>query len=305
MSGASVYAEALMGTVVTFEVLGDTGDPATRIRHQDAIARAAEWFRHVEAICTRFNPDSELMRLSRRVGEPVPVSAVLFEAVRFALRVAEESGGAFDPTVGHRNAARGFDREFRSGQRLASTLVVEDEAVNFLDVHLDPGQGTITLDRPLTLDLGAVAKGLAIDLAARELREFSSFSIDAGGDLYLGGRNPANEPWSVGIRHPRDPARIFETVRVSNAAVCTSGDYERRSEDGLTHHIVDPRGEGFCSTVASATVVASSAMVADALATAAFVLGPIEGLRLLERNGVEGLIVTPALERFATSGFNT
>jgi thiamine biosynthesis lipoprotein len=90
---------------------------------------------------------------------------------------------------------------------------------------------------------------------------------------------------------------------VSNAAVCTSGDYERRSaceDDG--HHILDPRAGVSAGDVASATVVAPTAMAADALATAAFVLGPTEGIRLLERQGVDGLIVSPRLERHATRG---
>jgi thiamine biosynthesis lipoprotein len=152
------------------------------------------------------------------------------------------------------------------------------------------------------LDLGSVAKGLAIDLAARELHGQSNFSIDAGGDLYLGGRNFEGQPWSIGIRHPREPDQLIESLHVSDAAVCTSGDYERRTADGLEHHILDPRTGASAVGVASATVVATSAMVADALATAAFVLGPADGLRLLERHGVEGLIITDTLERFATPG---
>ena len=63
-------------------------------------------------------------------------------------------------------------------------------------MRLDPDRRTITLRRPLTLDLGAVAKGLAVDMAARELEPFRDFAIDAGGDLYLGGSNPQGEPWS-------------------------------------------------------------------------------------------------------------
>ena len=91
---------------------------------------------------------------------------------------------------------------------------------------------------------------------------------------------------------------------MSDAAVCTSGDYERTvpAADGGGHHILDPRSGASPDAVASVTVVAPTAMAADALATAAFVLGPREGLRLLERQGVEGLILTPALERYETRG---
>jgi len=90
---------------------------------------------------------------------------------------------------------------------------------------------------------------------------------------------------------------------VSDTAVCTSGDYERVGPGAdAGHHVLDPRTGRSPGALASVTVVAPSAMVADALATAAFVLGPVEGLRLLERSGVDGLMVSPTLERFATRG---
>ena len=163
-------------------------------------------------------------------------------------------------------------------------------------MELDPEHRTITLRRPLTLDLGAVAKGLAVDAAARELEAFRNFSIDAGGDLYLGGMNEQGEPWRIGIRHPRRDGELIETLRISNKAVCTSGDYERGQ------HILDGRGGESGRKVASATVVGPGAMLADALATAAFVMGPEEGIELLNRMGVDGLIVTPELERYETRG---
>jgi thiamine biosynthesis lipoprotein len=215
--------------------------------------------------------------------------------------LAEESGGAFDPTVGHRMAARGFNREHRTGQVVRSAIAPDDD-VSYRDVHLDPDRKTITLLRPLTLDLGAVAKGLAIDTAARELQPFKNFAIDAGGDLYLGGLNEHEAPWSVGIRHPLQDDELIASLRVSNQAVCTSGDYERRTPDGVSHHILDPRTGASCHVVASATVLAPTAMLADALATAAFVLGPQDGIEFLDRMGVNGLIVTPELKRYETRG---
>lgn len=154
------------------------------------------------------------------------------------------------------------------------------------------------------IDLGAVAKGLAIDLAARELRAFAGFAIDAGGDVFVGGVSSQGEPWSIGIRHPRLHDALIASVRVADLAVCTSGDYERPAQDGTDgHHVLDPRSGASPDAVASATVVALSAMLADALGTAAFVLGPAEGIRLFERLEVQGLIVTPALERYETPGF--
>jgi thiamine biosynthesis lipoprotein len=302
MTGVYLRSEALMGTVVTVEVPCSAGNYRKRLECEETVDRAMTWFRCVEETCSRFDPQSELRRLSAQTGVAVPVSAMLYRVIEFALKVAEETGGAFDPTVGGRMERRGFKREFRSGQSMGSAHVLDVEG-SYRDIHLDPAERTVTLGQALVLDLGAVAKGLAVDLAAQELRRLTNFSIDAGGDLYLGGRNPSGRPWSVGIRHPREAAQVIDRIRVSDAAVCTSGDYERRCPDGGPgHHILDPREGTPASAVASVTVVSPSAMVADALATAAWVLGTVDGMQMLERHGVDGLIVTSDLERFATPG---
>jgi thiamine biosynthesis lipoprotein len=291
-----------MGTLVTIQILGAETDSLQTDHREKAIERAFAWFRRVEDSCTRFNPQSEAMRLTAQVGTPVAASATLYEAVHFALAVARESDGAFDPTVGHAMEARGFNREYRTGQTVRTSL--QPGGVSYRDVSLDPDRKTITLLRPLILDLGAVAKGMAVDLAARELQPFGHFAIDAGGDLYLGGRNMHGDLWSVGIRHPRRDDEIIDTVRVSDRAVCTSGDYERPAEAG-GHHILDPRSGESPHSVASVTVIAPTAMLADAVATAAFVLGPADGIRLFDSLGVDGLIISPALERFATRGMRS
>jgi thiamine biosynthesis lipoprotein len=284
-----IRTEAVMGTLVTIQVVGSDAGA------EDAIARAFGWFHEIETRCTRFDAQSELMQLTARAGMAVPVSAILYEAVRFAVMVAEETGGAFDPTVGHSMETRGFNREHRSGATVRTEIAIEGD-VSYRDVELDADARTITLRRALTLDLGAVAKGLAVDTAARELAPFRNFAIDAGGDLYLGGLNARSEPWRVGIRHPRREGEMIDHLSASAQAVCTSGDYE------AGQHILDARSNVPAQAVASATVVASGAMLADALATAAFVLGPEQGIALLERMGVEGLMFTPELERYETRG---
>lgn len=291
----------LMGTFVTIHVVGNDDDPEQVMRRKEAVQRAFDWFSRVEECCTRFEPQSEVMRLAIQVAVPVRVSTLLFEAVQFALAVAEQSEGAFDPTVGYTMETRGFNREYRTGQTIRTHLNSRG-SVSYRDVRLDADRRTITLLRPLIIDLGAVAKGLAVDLAARELRPFRNFAINAGGDLYLGGCNPEGEPWSIGIRHPRSGGELIDSLRISDRAVCTSGDYERRSPKGNGHHILDPRRGSPAEAAASVTVIAPDAMLADALATAAFVLGAEDGIELFDRLGVDGLIITPQLEQHATRG---
>jgi thiamine biosynthesis lipoprotein len=308
-----------MGTLVTIEADGAECDAA--------IDRAFDWFHLVEQTCTRFDPRSELCQLTQRPGVAVPVSRILFEAVRFAVAVAGASDGAFDPTVGGMLQQRGFNREHRTGA-VMPVLAETPPDVSFRDVAVDEPAQAITLRRPLLLDLGAVAKGLAVDLAARELAPLRNFAIDAGGDLYLGGANRDGRPWSIGIRHPRQSGECIAAARVSDQAICTSGDYERRvpvtvggrqlpgepidaplqfgappPQQPAEHHIVDPRTGASPEALASVTVIAASAMLADAFATTAFVLGPDEAVPWLERMGVEGLVITRTLEIRRTKGW--
>lgn len=283
---------AYLGTIVTIEIAGPDPDDPEKC---SAIDRAFEWFALVERTCTRFDPDSELMRLSRTMNEPREVSVVLFEAVRFALALAKDTNGAFDPTIGLSMERRGFDREHRTRATVHTPIEV-DPGASFRDVTLDETTRSIALARPLVLDLGGVAKGLAIDMAAAELAAFPDFAIDAGGDVFMAGHNAQGRPWSVGIRHPRLPDSVLRVLDVSGEAVCTSGDYERvapRADEG--HHILSPATREAVRGVASVTVIAPTAMLADGLSTAAFVLGPVDGLALLARHGVDGLIVEASL----------
>lgn len=311
-----VHRSAHMGTVVSITVVGGrgsgAGDGTPRAEHRAhepehrvlTVGRAIAWFEHVERICTRFDPRSELSQLTARAGASKPVSAVLFQALTFAMAVAEETRGAFDPTVGSLMESRGFNVDYRTGRALPP-IDGEPSRVWYRDVELDPKKHTATVLRALTLDLGAVAKGLAVDLAMRELHEYPNVCVEAGGDGYVRGSNGRDDHWTVGIRHPRDPSALLATLRVSNVAVCTSGDYERPAAEGVAgHHIVDPRTGESPKQVASVTVIAPTTMLADGLGTAAFVLGPTDGLELLKAHGVEGLIVTPELARFTTPGWD-
>lgn len=189
VGSATARTVVLMDTLVTIQVVDgpqETGSAA-------AIERAFDWFRRVEAACSRFDPRSEVMRLLERVGEPTPASDILYEAVALAIAVALASDGAFDPTIGHTLERRGFDRHYRTGATIA-TPIAPATRPTYRDVRLDPARRTIALRQPLILDLGAVAKGLAVDLAARELAPFGDYAIDAGGDLFVRGTNPAGRP---------------------------------------------------------------------------------------------------------------
>ena len=283
-----------MDTIVTIQVpRGDSAGVRAKVE------RAFGWFAEVERRCSRFDLDSELSRLCRMTGVPVLVSPLLSAAIEFAISVAVETDGAFDPTVGKALEERGFNRNHRTGAVVASD--VRAAVCSDRDVVLDRAKQTVMLKQPLVLDLGAVAKGLAIDLAASELAGLEGFLINAGGDLLVRGVNGEGNAWPIGIKDPFEPERLLSVLSVSNAAICTSGGYERPAVGG-GHHIISPVDGESPEELVGVTVVAESAMVADALSTAVFVLGREAGLALLRGQGVEGLVVDRSGTVTATEG---
>lgn len=227
---------------------------------------------------------------------------MLFEQIRFALAVAQMTDGAFDPTVGYALEQAGFNRHYLTGETIET--LSSDPSVTYRDVVIDEDAMTVTLKRPAILDLGAVAKGFAVDLASRSLSGFDSYLVDAGGDVRVSGVQADSEPWQVGIRHPVEHDGLWCVLHIpEDACVCTSGSYVRRSpNDPSQHHIVHPVSKKSREDVLSCTVIARFAMMADALSTAAFVLGVEKGLELLEMCDVDGIFVTSDLNQYTTRG---
>ncbi len=291
----------LLGTIVTIKV--ESQKQSADIIHQ-ALDRAFAKMQQVELACSRFDELSELRRVCKRVGVKTPSSHYLYEPLRFALMMSEVTNGIFDPTVGRVMYRNGFREHYLTG------TVVNDETANpgevsYQDVILDDMERTIMLKRPLTLDLGAVAKGFAVDLAVKELSEFEfeGFLIDAGGDVFVAGHHLDGSPWHIAVKHPVHTDKVLCTLKASQVAICTSGGYERRNRDNPEdHHLIHPLTGNSPQEVMSSTVIAPFAMMADAFSTAAFVLGIEKAKMLLHTAEIEGLLVDNALGCHPTSG---
>ncbi|TDF94439.1 FAD:protein FMN transferase [Paenibacillus piri] len=278
-----------MDTAVDIQVVTRKSDDAA----EAAIQRAFEAFRKVEHACSRFSSDSELMEACRRVKTVVPLSPFLFEPLKFAWEVAQWTNGRFDPAIGKIMEDHGFNRHYLTGETIQSHSA---DAVTYRDIVLNEQDRTLYLRRPLVIDLGAVAKGFAIDLAARELTQFEGFVVNAGGDLYAGGADESGGKWKIGIQHPVYKDQIIQEIELSNEAVCTSGSYERRSpvKPGV-HHMIDPATGQSPDAWVSCSVVAPYAMIADAFSTASFLCGVERGRTLIEQLGFKGILITSGL----------
>lgn len=259
----------------------------------------------LEAIFSRHRSDTPLSRLNRDGVLDHP-PAELAMVMRRALHFSELTGGAFDPTVAPLMEV--YRASFAETAAPPPAATVEDalSRVGYRYIRLDPAG--IALERPgMSVSLDGIAKGYILDRVVELVSDAGAAGVmaDGGGDIAAGEGEVAGSGWPVGIQHPRDPASILAVIEVRHQGVATSGDYMRaQTADRRFHHIVDPRTGTSPGHTSAATVVAPSAMDADALSTAALVLGPVDGLQLLEQlDGIEGLVVTKELDVVRSSGF--
>lgn len=303
-------------TVNTFTYTHMTMDTVVELRFQAPGVRAAEEIRdkvfgeieRLEKLFSRSIPGSDVVAVNENAGHrAVKVSPEVFYVTEQALEFAELTEGAFDPTVAPLTDLWGFfsDYEYRvpDPEEIKDTLPL----VNYALVELEPGDRTIFLPRSgMGLELGGIAKGFIVDRTLEILAEagVNNAYVNAG-DIGLLGTRPDGEPWRIGVRNPRDQRGMIAVLPLINKSVDTSGDYERAfEEDGVRyHHILDPETGMPAQALASVTVIADTTMEADVLSTAAFVMGPDRGFKLIEElPGIDGIFVTPELEITYTSG---
>jgi len=273
-----------------------------------ALAAAEQELRQTEAAMSTWIDASELSRFNRAAaGEAFALSEPTLDVLRAAFDVHERSAGAFDVTC---RPLIELWRQAGKGGRMPSANDIETarRASSHDMIALEKIVATKSTSS-VRVDLGGIAKGYGIDRAIDALLESGCESglVDVGGDLRCFGRSPRGMPWEVGVRHPSGDGMLAR-IRVEDAAVCTSADTFRYVEiDGRRFsHIVDPRTGWPAESAASVTVVAPTAMLADAWATALCVAG-IEGLALLPKDsGIAAFVVdgTPDAYRFhATESF--
>lgn len=275
-------------------------EPCDRAATVAAFESVEALFLRYDRALTRFSEDSELSSLNRAAGSPFTVSELLFEVVRAALQAAESSGGIFDPTVLDALRAAGYDKTFAVvsltfGTPRTGEARPTDSA--YRHVHLDAGTNTIRLPEGVHLDLGGIAKGMAVDAGADLLRPFVNFFVNAGGDLYAGGESECGA-WPVGVQDPFNPERDIAVLDVRDAGIATSSIMRRRwqvmdAASGVEHHhLIDPRtGTSAETDLAAVTVVACDTATADILAKVALILGRKHGRAYLTGQGAAGVLI--------------
>ncbi len=284
-----------MGTSwrVMLDATTRTPDSSLQVAIQDRLDQ-------IEQSMSTWKDDSEVSRFNRLDSvEWFPVSDDSAVVVTEALRVAELSRGAFDPTVAPLIRLWSFDTGSQSRQ-IPSDADIE-EARNHcgwqkLEVRRDP-PAMRKFDPKLQINLSAIAKGYAVDEVSKLLDASgcSNHLVEIGGEMRARGQKPDGSLWQVGVEAPDELSRrVHRALALKDQSIATSGDYRNFFEvDGRRYsHTIDPKtGRPVSHSLASVTVVASNCMQADALATAINVLGPERGMALANQENVAALLI--------------
>ncbi len=279
-----------MGSKVLALVEAD-GEPAV-------LEQLPERFESWEQSLSRFRSDSELCELNRRGGQAVPVSPVLWDVFRMAQQMEELTGGLVNPLIADALIYAGYDRSFdqmQAGEFLLDTSTALLDVPALGEVEVDPILRTIRIPRGARLDFGGVAKGWAAHQAMLELSDYGPSLCSAGGDIAIKGPRLNGDPWDISVEDPFQPGSYIEMLYLEAGGVATSGKDYRAWKRGntLQHHIIDPRtGLPADTDILAATVIAPTAMQAEALAKAVLISGSQAGMDWLDGDpSLAGLLV--------------
>lgn len=279
----------------SYPVMGTTLDVVVPAAEAEAGPLVKALFDDWDRRFSRFRADSELSRVNASAGRPVRVSPEFVTVTRAAISAASATDGLFDPTLGARMIALGYDRTFIEipADVVAPGFTAPWIAGAWRSIQVDPVARTVRIPIGASLDFGGIAKGMAVDAALDLLvdRGIRPVAVDAGGDLAVRGTPPGLDGWPIALMD----ADGTTTVRITAGALATSSTMRRRwrvGGDGR-HHLLDPRtGDPAASGIRSATVLASTCRVAEVAAKVALLLGREAGQDFLERRGLSGVLVS-------------
>jgi thiamine biosynthesis lipoprotein len=292
--------EAIMGTAIRVELWHE--EPAKGSTALDAVM---EEMHRIDRAMSPFKPESELSRINREAAKaPVPISEEMFELLARSVAFSKLSEGAFDITFASVGCMFDYRNEVKpTDEEIAAAL----PGFNYRHIRLERQGRTIQFaQRGVQIDLGGIAKGYAVDNCVALLRErgVRQALVVAGGDSrVLGDRR--GRPWMIGIRDPRRKDTMVAMMPLVDAAISTSGDYERYFEaNGVRHHhILDPRTGKSATGARSVTIIGPDATTTEGISKSVFIMGPERGIRFAESlPGIDAVIIDADGEMHTTAG---
>jgi thiamine biosynthesis lipoprotein len=290
-------------TKTTFHAMGTTIELLLPDeRSATATVRVEQLFAEWEGALTRFQPTSELAGLNRHAGVFVFVSPLLCDVLAAALAAARATDGIYDPALLVQLCQAGYDRTFAEVAReQPESGSLSKPGGAWHAITLDPVARCVFVPPGVQIDLGGIAKGMAVDAALALLRAegVTCALVNAGGDLGVIGLPPEQDHWPVAVPDGT-------VVRLERGALATSGKTGRywRQGDQERHHLIDPRtGMPAQTDLQTATVAANHCEQAEIAAKVAFILGSAAGLAFLGRHQLQGVLALEDGTQLTTDGW--
>lgn len=293
--------ESIMGTDVTITVVAKSNSEG-----EAAIDAGMGELRRLDAMMSLYKDTSELTRVNLAAGKhPVAVSPEMIEIVERAKEISRLSRGVFDVTIGPLVVL--WQMRLKENAVPTDAEIARARArVGYQNIIVDKKVSTLYLAKPnMIMDFGGM-KGYMADRAADTLKKrgVNDAVIAVAGDIWVLGHREDGKPWSIGVQHPREKDKILCVLELSDKYITTSGDYERFviREKKRYHHIIDPRTGKPSKGVISATLIGDKGAIVDPLAKVPFILGPDEGMKVVQKLGIEAIIVDDQGKVFMTDG---
>lgn len=284
----------LMGT--RFELTATAVDELTA---KKAVEDGINEIKRIEALISSWQSTSQTSEINRNAGiKPVVVDSELYELISRSLKVSDLTQGAFDISFASMERLYTFDKAEHEVPSVIDRMKAI-ELIHYKSIVLNPTNKSVYLSKlGMKIGFGGIGKGYAANKAKTLMQSIQGVSggvVNAAGDLVVWGENGKEEGWTVQIADPKDINKSLGWLTIKNASVVTSGDYEKYfTHQGTRYaHIINPQTGLPTTGIKSATIVSPDGEVGDALATAVFVLGPSQGIELINKlKNIEALIIT-------------
>lgn len=286
----------IMGSIVEIQVKGINSVTANR-----AITASFEEAKRIDTLFSTYIDGNQMWMLNNTNVDEIVVNSEMFTILKKSEEIWQLTNGSFDPAIGSLIDLYNFEKD---SPKIPTAKQIKDalKINGWKNILLKEGN-IIVKPENIKLNFNAIVPGYAADRIANLLSNFGikEYLINVGGEIFARGEN-----WTVGIQHPRKENQLLYTININGMGVSTSGDYEQYfSKDGKRYsHLINPLTGLPADQCEAVTIITKETLLADALSTGVFILGPKKGLELIEKlENVEGIIVDTTGHVYESSGF--
>ncbi|NML64148.1 FAD:protein FMN transferase [Hymenobacter sp. RP-2-7] len=303
---ARAYTRAahLMGSQFTFTAVSSDDSLAWR-----ALRAGLRETQRIDHLCSYWDSTSQVVKINQLAGiRPVVVDQEVYDLIQRTLKIAALSGGAFDITFASGDKIYKFDRLAHPSLPDSATVRRSVRRIGWQKVQLNAAAHSVYLpEKGMRINLAGILQGYGVRRASEVMKRLGIAGglLNGSGDVYCWGRQPDGSQWRIAIGDPARPRTVSSWLTVSDLAVVTAGNYEQYFTVGGRYygHIINPHTGYPATGLRSVTIICPDVELADALDDAVFVLGPTEGLGLINRlKGVSATVITDDGQTLVSKG---